>query len=118
MMAAARTHPDPIAMGEAQAWAMQLPTGVDSTDRLAEWGQKRLARFRIIPDGAGLVAGGIFQKRLPQSLRAFQQLMSRNLKNWGIERENEHCRGWLRLCNIHEFKNLLLGARLPSAGPI
>ena len=93
-------------MSDEAAFVMKLPgLCAEERARIMEWGQKRFHRFRCNPDG---LAGGVF-KRPPRSLKALQQLVGKNLANWGIERENIGDRGWLRLCCKGEFRTRLMG---------
>ena len=91
------------------AFVMKLPgLYAEERARVMEWGQKRFHRFRCNPDG---LAGGVF-KRPPRSLNALQQLVGKNLANWGIERDNVGDRGWLRLCCKGEFRARLMGLEI------
>ena len=95
-------------MADQAGFIAKLP-GLSSEERsrVMEWGQKRFIRFRC----HGGLAGGLF-KRQPRSLHALQQLLGKNLANWGIDRENKRDRGWLRLCSKEEFRSNLLGAEI------
>ena len=93
---------------ETAAFIAEVPgLSASERERLLAWGQKRFHRFRC-RDG---LAGGLF-KRAPRSLNALQQLLGKNLANWGIERENVGNRGWLRLCFKAEFQERLMGKEI------
>ena len=93
-------------MSDEAAFIVEVPgLSPEERDRLVAWGQKRFHRFHC-RDG---LAGGIF-KRAPRSVNALQQLLGKNMANWGIERENVGNRGWLRFCTTAEFRTRLMGS--------
>ena len=93
-------------MSDEAAFIVEVPGLIpEERDRLVAWGQKRFHRFHC-RDG---LAGGIFN-RAPRSVNALQQLLGKNMANWGIERENVGNRGWLRLCTTAEFRTRLMGS--------
>jgi len=93
-------------MSDEAAFIVEVPgLSPEERDRLVAWGQKRFHRFHC-RDG---LAGGIFN-RAPRSVNALQQLLGKNMANWGIERENVGNRGWLRLCTTAEFRTRLMGS--------
>ena len=95
-------------MSDDAAFLVEVPgLSVSERDRLLACWQKRFHRFRCC-DG---LAGGLF-KRAPRSLNALQQLLGKNLANWGVERENVGNRGWLRLCSAAEFRERLMGKEI------
>ena len=96
-------------MLDEAAFIVEVPgLSPEERNRLMAWGQKRFHRFRC----HGGLAGGIFKRAPPRSVNALQQLLGKNMANWGIERENVGNRGWLRFCTTAEFRTRLMGSEI------
>ena len=87
---------------------MTLPYGPTLPCEIWAWGQKNFRRFRVLTESEWTRVGGVGFKRQPKSLKHLQTLLSKNLKNWGYERDNQYDRGWVRFCSEGEFKSTFL----------
>ncbi len=87
---------------------MTLPYGPTLPCEIWAWGQKNFRRFRVLTESEWTWVGGVGFKRQPKSLKHLQTLLSKNLKNWGYERDNQYDRGWVRFCSEGEFKSTFL----------
>ena len=87
---------------------MTLPRGPTLPSEIWAWGQKNFRRFRVLDEPERALVGGVGFNRQPKSLKHQQTLLSKNLKNWGYDRDNQYDRGWVRFCSEREFKNTFL----------